>query len=150
MRWFQRGAFGPLFRLHGDRSGPHWPPGDAGACSATASNEVWSFGNESAAAIVKAMRMRASSCGRTSVRALAQYEEAAASGTPIIRPLVFDFWEAAGAAAVDDQQMLGPDYQVAPVLAAPRRAPSTCKRLGRPRCVGERLHGRADGQAFML
>ena len=25
VRWFQWGAFCPLFRLHGDRSGPTWP-----------------------------------------------------------------------------------------------------------------------------
>lgn len=58
VRWFQWGAFCPLFRLHGARSGPTWPPGPAGKCGAAASNEVWMFGDESEAAIVKVMRMR--------------------------------------------------------------------------------------------
>jgi len=47
---------------------------------------------------------------------LAQYEEAARSGMPIIRPLFFDFWNDTRAQSVSDQQMFGPDYLVAPVL----------------------------------
>jgi hypothetical protein len=52
VRWFQWGAFCPLFRLHGDRSGPTYPPAGEcpskacrdgsifGKCGGTASNEV--------------------------------------------------------------------------------------------------------------
>ena len=70
VRWFQWGAFCPLFRLHGDRSGPTWPlAGECpskecrdgsyfGKCGGTASNEVWMFGDEAEAAIVKVMRLR--------------------------------------------------------------------------------------------
>ena len=54
----RRGAFCPLFRLHGARSGPTWPAGKAGVCGQDASNEVWMFGDESEAAIVKVMRIR--------------------------------------------------------------------------------------------
>ena len=52
-------ALPQLFRLHGVRKGPSWPVGDAGVCGQTASNEVWSFGNESEAAIVKVIRAMA-------------------------------------------------------------------------------------------
>lgn len=45
-----------------------------------------------------------------------QYKLAASDGTPIMRPLFFDFWADPGAQAIDDQQMFGPDYLVAPVL----------------------------------
>jgi len=40
VRWFQWGAFCPLFRLHGARKGPTWPPGEPGLCGDTSSNEV--------------------------------------------------------------------------------------------------------------
>eukprot|EP01048_Picozoa_sp_COSAG05_P021599 COSAG05_NODE_4027_length_1712_cov_1.133912_3_plen_227_part_00 len=53
-----QGAFCPLFRLHGARKGPTWPPGPSGVCGADSSNEVWMFGNESEAAIVRVMRIR--------------------------------------------------------------------------------------------
>jgi len=112
VRWFQWGAFCPLFRLHGARQGPTWPPGQAGVCGQDASNEVWMFGNESEAAIVTVMRMRE----QMRPYVTEQYEAASAEGTPIMRPLFFDFHDDQASQQVDDQQMFGPDYLVAPVL----------------------------------
>jgi len=113
VRWFQWGAFCPLFRLHGIRKGPVWPPGPGGKCGQTASNEIWSFGNESEAAIIKVMQLR------DSLRpyVMEQYTAASASGTPVSRPLFYDFWDDSGAQAIEDEMMFGPDYLVAPVLA---------------------------------
>ena len=45
-----------------------------------------------------------------------QFQAAAANGTPIMRPLFFDFHNDTRSQSVDDQQMFGPDYLVAPVL----------------------------------
>lgn len=45
-----------------------------------------------------------------------QYKTAAEYGTPISRPLFYDFWDDAQAQVVEDQMMFGPDYLVAPVL----------------------------------
>ena len=45
-----------------------------------------------------------------------QYQAAAQTGAPVMRPLFYDFWEDPVAATVDDQMMFGPDYLVAPVL----------------------------------
>ena len=124
VRWFQWGAFCPLFRLHGDRSGPTWPPAGScpskacrdgsffGQCGGTASNEVWMFGNESEAAIVKVMRIRE----QLRPYVMEQYKAASIDGTPIMRPLFFDFHDDMGAQDIDDQQMFGPDYLVAPVM----------------------------------
>jgi alpha-D-xyloside xylohydrolase len=47
-----------------------------------------------------------------------QYKAAAATGTPIMRPLFYDFHNDATSQTVDDEQMFGPDYLVAPVLQA--------------------------------
>ena len=44
------------------------------------------------------------------------YQAAASNGTPIMRPLFFDFWEDPAAQGVDDELMFGPDYLVAPQL----------------------------------
>eukprot|EP00911_Craspedida_sp_UC1_P000737 UC1_evm1s564 len=112
VRWFQWGAFCPLFRLHGIRKGPKWPLGPDGLCGATPSNEIWSFGNESEKAISKVMHLREQL--RPYVMSL--YKETARSGAPIIRPLFYDFHNDTRAHMVDDQQMFGPMYMVAPVL----------------------------------
>merc|ERR1719265_1961702 len=40
VRWFQFGAFCPIFRLHGARGGPQ----DKDKCGSKGFNEVWSFG----------------------------------------------------------------------------------------------------------
>ena len=112
VRWFQWGAFCPLFRLHGARKGPVWPPGDGGVCGQDASNEVWMFGDVAEAAIVKVMRMRE----QMRPYVMEQYKAASADGTPIMRPLFYDFYHDTASQDVDDQQMFGPDYLVAPVL----------------------------------
>ena len=78
VRWFQWGAFCPLFRLHGVRHGPTWPPGDAGVCGATPSNEIWSFGDAGETAIVRVMRMRE----QLRPYVMEQFVNAADSGTP--------------------------------------------------------------------
>ena len=101
VRWFQWGAFCPLFRLHGARSGPPWPPGPAGKCGQSASNEIWMFGDESYAAIVKVMQMRE----KIRPYVMEQYRAAAADGTPVMRPLFYDFHNDTKAQTVDDQQM---------------------------------------------
>ena len=101
VRWFQWGAFCPLFRLHGARSGPPWPPGPAGKCGQSASNEIWMFGDESYAAIVKVMQMRE----KIRPYVMDQYRAAAADGTPVMRPLFYDFHNDTKAQTVDDQQM---------------------------------------------
>lgn len=56
-----------------------------------------------------------------------QYQKAAETGAPIMRPLFYDFDGDAAAAAVDDQLMFGPDYLVAPGVASRRLRPHTLR-----------------------
>ena len=58
MRWFQWGAFCPLFRSHGRRlGGPVYH--DNTQCGRTgASNEIWNFGEEAEQAISRVMQVR--------------------------------------------------------------------------------------------
>ena len=99
----QWGAFCPLFRLHGARSGPTWPAGKAGVCGANAGNEIWLFGNESYDAIVDVMRIR----DQMRPYVMEQYKAAAEKGTPVMRPLFYDFYDDPASATIDDQQMFG-------------------------------------------
>ena len=109
VRWFQFGAFCPIFRLHGDRGGKS--PKDVDVCGATGHNEVWSFGDEAYGAITKIIAVR------ESLRPYIEDQIALASshGTPVLRPMVFDFTDVECAAA-NDQFMFGPTFLVAPVL----------------------------------
>ena len=70
------------------------------------------FGDAAEEAIVRVMRLREG----LRPYVMEQFEEAARHGTPIMRPLFYDFFDDTGSQAVDDQQMFGPDYLVAPVL----------------------------------
>lgn len=45
-----------------------------------------------------------------------QYQAASTLGTPIMRPLFYDFYNDSTSQTIDDEQMFGPDYLVAPVL----------------------------------
>ena len=112
VRWFQFGAFCPLFRLHGHRDGG--PPSNE--CGGTnGDNEVWNLAQEPAHydGIVAVMRLREN---------LRQYvsdinAEAAATGTPMVRPMFLQWPLDAGCqgADVEDQFMFGAKWLVAPV-----------------------------------
>ncbi|MGC8780385.1 MAG: glycoside hydrolase family 31 protein [Anaerolineae bacterium] len=105
VRWFQFGAFCPLFRLHGHRQPTAgWTGGGP--------NEVWSFGDEAYAIIRELLFLRE----RLRPYIMAQMRRAGEAGVPPMRPLFFDFPQDAGAAQVEDEFMFGPDLLVAPVL----------------------------------
>lgn len=112
IRWFQFGAFCPLFRLHGDRS-----PETINECGRTgAPNEVWHYGDAALKSITTVMRLRESI--RPYVSAIMKV--ANETGVPALRPLFLEFPnDAAGIAAegdlVDGTLMFGPDYLFSPV-----------------------------------
>jgi len=105
VRWFQFGAFCPLFRLHGNRI-------PSGAVKSGGPNEIWSFGEEAYAIISRILHMRE----RLRPYVMKQMKAASTHGTPVMRPLFFDFPEDQECWSIDDQYMFGPDILVAPVL----------------------------------
>jgi len=113
VRWFQYGAFCPLFRLHGWRNSSLAHPD---TCDPTQGgpNEVWSFGDRAYGIIKEILFLRE----RLRPHIMRQMKVASAKGTPPMRPLFFDFADDRAAADVDDQFMFGPDLLVAPVLHA--------------------------------
>ena len=113
VRWFQFGAFCPLFRLHGDRA----PRTRLGTEITGGPNEVWAFGEEAYDRIRAVLAMRE----RIRPYLDAQMVWAHEQGIPPMRPLFVDFPGDARSWAVEDEFLLGPDILVAPILDAGAR-----------------------------
>lgn len=111
IRWFQFGAFCPVMRLHGYRLNRE-PSANPAKADTGGPNEVWSYGEEAYEIMKKYMFMR------EEMRPYVNYimTETAEKGSPVIRPLYYDFPKDAEAVEVTDQYMFGPDVLVAPIL----------------------------------
>lgn len=118
LRWFAYGCFCPVFRLHGNRNPAYGYSGDihagVGTFGSGAENEVWSYGEDNFQVMKKYLFLRE----RLRPYIKEQMELTHAKGTPIMRPLFFDFKDDKAAWDVDDQYMFGPDLLVAPVMEA--------------------------------
>ena len=111
VRWFQYGAFCPLFRLHGWRNSSLTHP-ETSDPTRGGPNEVWNFGKRAYGIIRELLLLRE----RLRPYIMEQMKVASAKGAPPMRPLFFDFPNDAAAQTVDDQFMFGPDLLVAPIL----------------------------------
>lgn len=116
IRWFEWGCFCPVFRMHGERS-PWYEREEEfinGVRQLTSGqdNEVWSFGEENYEIMKKYLFIREN---------LREYiregmKTASENGTPIMRPLFYDFSGDRESWNVEDEYMFGPDLLVAPVM----------------------------------
>ena len=107
IRWFQFGAFCPIFRLHGHRMPS---PDDFHG----AANEVWSFGENAYQIIREYLLLRE----RLRPYIMEQMALASKTGIPVMRPLFVDFSSDPASYAVDDEYLFGSDLLVAPILEA--------------------------------
>lgn len=98
VRWFQFGAFSPIFRVHGTRFNPN-------------ENELWSYGPEAQKILTSFDRLR--------YRLLPYIYSVAwkttSEGYTMMRPLVMDFRTDVRAQNVGDQFLFGPALLVNPV-----------------------------------
>lgn len=125
IRWFQWGAFCPVFRLHGDRD-PHTGlpdtlpegvmPGE-NILPSGAANEVWSYGEEAYAIFVKYMELREKL--RPVVREAMW--QAHKNGTPVMRTLFYEFPDDPQAWEIEDEYLFGDHLLVAPILEEGQR-----------------------------
>ncbi len=106
-RWFAYGAFCPIFRLHGVRKSEN----NAMGLGSGAENEVWSFGEENYEILTMYMKLR--EVMRPYIQK--QFDKCTLDGTPIMRPLLYDFPTDENCWEVDDQFMFGGDYLIAPI-----------------------------------
>jgi alpha-D-xyloside xylohydrolase len=116
VRWFQWGTFCPVFRLHGDRL-PYRDPevpyrNNVLQFGSGSDNEIWSFGDRVYPVLVEHLHLRERL--RPYIRGLMQ--EAHEKGTPVMRPLFYDFPDDQAAWDIEDAHMFGPDLLVAPVM----------------------------------
>ncbi|MBI9050190.1 MAG: glycoside hydrolase family 31 protein [Anaerolineaceae bacterium] len=111
IRWFQYGAFCPIFRLHGHRL-PNTDDFSGGP------NEVWSFGEEAYQIIQRTMALRE----RMRPYIMEQMAITSETGTPLMRALFVDFPSDAVCYQIADQYMFGTDLLVAPVLDAKKHS----------------------------
>lgn len=118
VRWFEWGAFCPVFRMHGERS-PWYEREEEfinGVRQLTSGqdNEVWSFGEDNYEILKKYLFIRERL--RPYVREC--MDAASEKGTPVMRPLFFDFKDDQKAWRIEDEYMFGPDLLIAPVMEA--------------------------------
>ncbi len=114
IRWFQFGAFCPIFRMHGLRyleGRPVVPMYDVNAyCYPGGANEVWSYGEKAYEIMTHFIFIRE----QIKPYLMEQMKKASSDGTPVMRPLFYDFAEEL-LIEIDDEYMFGPDLLVAPV-----------------------------------
>ncbi len=97
VRWFEFGAFCPIFRAHGTRT--------------TNQNEVWSYGPDAQKILVAYDRLRY----RLMPYIYSLAWKTTSEGYTIMRPLVMDFREDVRAQNIGDQFLFGPAILVNPV-----------------------------------
>ncbi|RAL64336.1 hypothetical protein DID88_001812 [Monilinia fructigena] len=116
VRWFQWGTFCPVMRLHGDREPKQPKVGEGGGstCLSGAPNEVWSYGEEVYKICKKYMNLREKM--RDYTRRL--MTEASENGSPVMRPLFYEFPDDKKAWEIEEQYMFGPKYLVCPIFKA--------------------------------
>ena len=121
VRWFEFGAFCPVFRLHGFRNPIVTDPEEMVFTGKNAKewkytsgspNEVWSYGEEVYQICEKYLKLREKMRPYINEQMKLAHEK----GTPVMRPLFFDYPEDAKAWEIEDQYMFGPDILVAPVV----------------------------------
>jgi alpha-D-xyloside xylohydrolase len=94
-RWFEYGAFLPVFRAHGSRK----------------YNEVWSYGKQAEPILEKYLRLRYQLLPYIYSLGYKTYQ----SGAPSMRALFMDFPNDPKVADLGDEYMFGPAFLVAPV-----------------------------------
>jgi alpha-D-xyloside xylohydrolase len=97
LRWFEFGAFSPVFRAHGTRT--------------TNQNEIWSYGPEAQKILTAYDRLRYRLLPYTYSVAWRVTSE----GYTLMRPLVMDFRTDVRAQNIGDEYLFGPSILVAPV-----------------------------------
>ena len=116
IRWFQFGTFCPVMRLHGDRE-PHKPQlGTTGGatCISGADNEIWTYGPAVEEILSRYIFLRQ----RLKPYIASLMEEAHCKGTPVMRPLFYEFPDDPEAWNDHEAYLFGGDLLVAPVMEA--------------------------------
>jgi alpha-D-xyloside xylohydrolase len=112
IRWFQYGAFCPVMRIHGVNRPFQQIEGQLTGTGAD--NEVWSFGEDVYEIMTHYLDVRE----RLRPYIKRHMDIASEDGTPVMRPIFYDFPDDNNCYTIEDQFMFGPDILVAPVISA--------------------------------
>jgi alpha-D-xyloside xylohydrolase len=104
VRWFQFGVFSPVMRLHGHREPIIGLTGGE--------NEVWSFGDDAFRIIKGLLKLRE----ELRPYIMDQMRIANLTGSPVMRPLFYDFPDNETCYEVETQYMFGSKIMVAPIV----------------------------------
>ena len=120
VRWFEYGCFCPVMRLHGYRwpLQPQYGTTGGATCISGAPNEVWSYTDEVYEILSSYLRLREAMRPYVAER----MKEAHEKGTPVMRPMFYDFPEDEVCWETETQYMFGPDVLVKPVTDAGARS----------------------------
>lgn len=113
-RWFEFATFCPVMRMHGDRE-PHTEPlsqEGGGKMPSGGATEPWAYGEATYNIMKKYMQLRENLKDYIRQQMTAAHEK----GTPVIRPLFYDFNQDSEAWNVEDEYLFGDSLLVAPVL----------------------------------
>lgn len=118
-RWFEWGTFCPVMRVHGDREPRQERLGTTGGsvCCSGGPNEVYAYGEEVLAICTEHLKLRVRLKPYLKECMLEDHER----GTPVMRPLFYDFPGDAEAWEVEDEHLLGPALLICPVYEAGQR-----------------------------
>ena len=117
IRWFQFAVYSPVLRMHGDR-GPYDIESlddrerGGGYMHTGQPNELWSYGEDNYRIMRDYLNIRLEM--KDYIRGL--FEEASATGAPLIRTMFFEFPQDGICWELSDQYMFGSKYLVAPVF----------------------------------
>lgn len=115
VRWFQFGVFCPVTRLHGARQKTKNQvdrhPGVAEASGGD--NEIWSFGEKAYEILKDLISLRE----RLRPYVMHYMNEAKEMGSPVMRPMFYDYSDDEITYTLDDQYMFGEDILFAPIVA---------------------------------
>ena len=117
VRWFQFGAFCPVFRMHGFRDKPDRPKASPysldSCCYSGGPNEIWSYGEEACEILSHYVEIRE----RLRTYIFEELKKTSEEGIPLMRPLFYDYPEQE-VYDIFDEYHFGPDILVCPVYEA--------------------------------
>lgn len=115
VRWFQFGVFCPVTRLHGARQKTKGQvdrhPGVAETSGGD--NEIWSFGEKAYEILKDLISLRE----RLRPYVMHYMNKAKETGSPVMRPMFYDYSDDETTYTLDDQYMFGRDILFAPIVA---------------------------------
>lgn len=114
VRWFQFGLFSPIMRLHGARKRTkNQPEPNPGIIERSGGpNEIWMFGERNYEIIKSLIETRE----KLRPYIMKYMDIASKTGSPIMRPMFYDFHTDEVCYTLEDQYMFGEDILFAPIL----------------------------------